>query len=83
MLGWLHRVLALLQPLPADNLEAVGRPLRFGSFLRLPVCARVYAVRQQLARLVAALPGVFQTHVRVHAQGKQLLFPVNAVLQTP
>jgi len=41
------------------------------------------AAGEELAGRLAALPSVFQTHVRIHATGEALLLPVEAILKPP
>jgi hypothetical protein len=44
---------------------------------------RIDAVGEEFAGGFTALPSILQPHIRIHAKGETLLFPVEAILQPP
>jgi len=71
------------KPLSRDHLEAVGHIIDARLLLSLPMFPRIDAAGQELARIVAPLPRLFQSYVRIDAQGKPLLFSLETVLVPP
>ena len=63
---------AALDELSGDDLEAVRCRLPLRELVGLPFLGRVDALGQQLARLLAALAGLLQRHVRIDTQGQQV-----------
>ena len=70
-------------PLTGNYLETVGRPFGLGGSGGLAVFSRINACGQQLAGLIAALPGVLEAHFGVSAKRQQSFPALKPVLEPP
>lgn len=57
------------EPLTANHLERIGRPLHLGCFLHLSINRRINAIGQQAARIIPPLAGILQPNIGVDAKG--------------
>src|SRR6202041_902062 len=85
----LHRVArfpvrrVFLEPLARDRLEGILGGIEGHEFFMFARGARIDAICDQLAHLVAPVARLLQSHVRIYTERNPLLLAREAILETP
>ena len=72
-----------VEPLPCDQLEAVGDTALRGRLFRFAVLTGAEVIRNQLPGIIASLPGLLERHLGVNTKRNSLLFAVQPILEAP